>query len=150
MSSHFFTDYETKYRAQRQLEAEILPRNKTVLFDALAAAGIATVTIEFEGSGDSGQMEEPCARTADKTIVALPAEAVELERAEWSLELTKETMALPDALEIMAWRLLGETHGGWEDNDGGYGEFAFDLSDRTITLEFHQRYTETAYHEHEF
>ena len=36
-----------------------LPHNKQVLFDALTAAGIVVVTIAFDGSGDSGQFEQP-------------------------------------------------------------------------------------------
>jgi hypothetical protein len=31
---------------------------------------------------------------------------------------------------------------GWEDNDGAYGEFVFDVAEREITLEINERYTE--------
>ena len=36
---------------------EVLLANKTSLFDALAAAGITTVIVNFDGCGDSGQIE---------------------------------------------------------------------------------------------
>ena len=150
MSNLAFDEYESKYQAHHELEAETLPRNKAVLFDALAAAGIATVTVEFEGSGDSGQMEKPCARAADETVIDLPSQAVEIERVDWNLGPLKEQLALPDAVEIMAWGLLGEAHGGWENDDGGYGEFTFDVAELSIKLEYHERYTETNTYEHEF
>lgn len=150
MTDATFTAYEAKYDAARRLEAEILPRNKAILFDALSAAGISIVVIEFEGSGDSGQMEQPCARTADETVVAVPDILIELERVNWSNGIDRESLSLTSAVETMAWTLLGDTHGGWENGDGGYGEFTFDVTERSIKLEYHERYTETNYHEHEF
>jgi hypothetical protein len=33
-------------------------------------------------------------------------------------------------------------HSGWEDNDGGNGEFAFDVAQRTVMLTHNQAYTE--------
>ena len=40
-------------------------RNRTVLFDALAAAGITLAVVSFDGSGDSGQIENIEARIGD-------------------------------------------------------------------------------------
>ena len=150
MNDRTFDAYQEQYAAARRLEAEILPRNKTVLFDALDDAGIATVTVEFEGSGDSGQMEKPCARTADDTIISLPSHSAEFEQVYWSHGLQKESMTIAEAVEIMAWRLLGHSHGGWENDDGGFGEVTFNVADRMITLDFNERYTETNYHRHTF
>ena len=48
---------ETINRYQRtQAEANVY--NKTVVFDALTAAGITSVTVSFDGEGDSGQIED--------------------------------------------------------------------------------------------
>lgn len=44
---------------------------KTALFDALAKAGITTITVDFDGSGDSGQIETIRAMT-DLADVPLP------------------------------------------------------------------------------
>ena len=55
-----FAAYEARCTKAAALATEILPHNKQVLFDALSAAGIDVVTIEFDGSGDSGQFEAPC------------------------------------------------------------------------------------------
>ena len=150
MTDPTFHDYDAKYQAARRLEAGILPRNKTVVFDALLAAGIESVVIEFDVSGDNGQMEQPRARTADGTEVALPEQKITLERVDWSLGVVTESLDLPEAIEATAWHLLRDTHCGWENNDGGYGEFTFKVADRTITLEYNERYTETTYHEDQF
>jgi hypothetical protein len=59
MTDERFAAYEAKCACEARLRAEILPRNTGVLFDALAAAGIAVVTVTFDGCGDSGQFEAP-------------------------------------------------------------------------------------------
>ena len=39
----------------------------------------------------------------------------------------------------LAFDFLSDTHGGWENNDGAYGEFCFDAAARCIHLEFNER-----------
>ena len=52
--------------------------------------------------------------------------------------------------DLVAYDFLSETHGGWENNDGAYGEFSFDVAARTITLDYNERYTATEFYSHEF
>lgn len=59
-------------------------------------------------------------------------------------------MPLSEAIEQMAYELLGQTHGGWENNAGAYGEFIFDVAADTITLEFNMRVEDTEFFEHTF
>ena len=49
-------------------------RNKALIFAALEEAGITKVSIEFDGAGDSGQIEDILAWNADGATVphALP------------------------------------------------------------------------------
>jgi hypothetical protein len=49
MSDTQFAAYEAKCAGAARLDAEILPHNKHVLFDALAAAGIDFVVVAFHG-----------------------------------------------------------------------------------------------------
>jgi hypothetical protein len=44
----------------------------------------------------------------------------------------------------------GDTHCGWENNDGAYGDFIFDVAKRTITLDFNERYTASDYSQNVF
>ena len=43
-----------------------------------------------------------------------------------------------------------KTHGGWENNDGAYGEYTFDVAERTITLDYNERHMESDYSMHVF
>jgi len=49
--------------------------------------------------------------------------------------------SLWEAIEILAYDYLDETHMGWEVGEGSYGTFVFSVPKRTITLEHHRRYT---------
>src|SRR5436190_1010560 len=50
------SDFETTYARHKELCAKTNELNKAVLFDALAPAGITTIHVEFDGEGDSGQI----------------------------------------------------------------------------------------------
>ena len=67
-----FIAYEQKCAAASALRAHALPLNKSALFDALAAAGIQTVVIEFDGCGDSGQLENITGLDAENAEITLP------------------------------------------------------------------------------
>jgi hypothetical protein len=41
-------------------------------------------------------------------------------------------------------------HGGWENNEGAYGEFTFDVAQRTITLDYNERVETSEYSQHMF
>ena len=69
-----FVAYEQKCAAASALRADALPLNKSALFDALAAAAIQTVVIEFDGCGDSGQLENITGLDAENAEIPLPEE----------------------------------------------------------------------------
>jgi hypothetical protein len=80
-------DYAVFYQEQREharRAEELLAANKAVLFDALAAAGIETVIITFDGYGDSGQIEHIDAGVGEKTI-PLPPDPIEIARTTWGV-----------------------------------------------------------------
>jgi hypothetical protein len=54
------------------------------------------------------------------------------------------------SIERLAYHLLERTHCGWENNDGAYGDFTFDVAERTITLDYNERYTASEYSQHVF
>lgn len=133
------------------LAAKLLPINKATLLSALAAVGIATVIIRFDGCGDSGQIEEVEALDANDVGLEIPDVPVEMLEQPWNEEVAvTATMPLTAALEAHAYRLLGATHPGWENNDGAYGEFTFDVANATIRLEHADRYFATEDYSHEF
>ena len=130
------------YERHAAIRREAVETNKTAVFDALAAAGITFVTVEFDGEGDSGGIERVSASSGD-TSAELPAGSVAFHQVQFSDAtpvMTRET--LRDAIEGLCYDYLAEEHGGWENNDGAFGTFAFDVAARTIELEFNERFSD--------
>jgi hypothetical protein len=134
--------------AKALAEANLL--NKTVVFEALRAASITRVTVTFDGGGDSGQIGEITAQAGDKTI-PLPDVQIKMQRASWnSATLESSQTSLRDAIEELCFDYLSQEHGGWENNDGGQGDFTFYVADQRIELDFNQFYMESTNHTHTF
>ena len=128
----------------------MLPANKTALFDALAAAGITTVIVNFDGCGDSGQIEMIEARAGDD-VIPLPTVQIEIASAVWgSATIDRQTRPVEAAIETLVYDVLSQEHGGWENNDGAYGEYTFDVAERTITLDYNERHMESDHSMHVF
>lgn len=144
----WLADILAKEAARLAKGDELRPGNNNALFDALATAGITTVTIHFDGYGDSGQIESIDARDAHGDV-ALPDDEIEIASPTHDgADVTRQKLTLADALETLAYDLLEETHDGWENNDGAYGDFTFDVAARSIILDHNSRYTavETSTH----
>lgn len=151
MSDERFAAYEAKVARSAQLNAEILPHNKGLLFDTLAAAGIAVVTIDFDGYGDSGSFEQATAFDAENAEIPLPTADITVKAVVFETGAIEEKVTTArDFLDNLASEFLEETHCGWEDGEGSFGQFRFSLAERTITLEYNERYVDSHYHEHEF
>lgn len=67
-----------------------------------------------------------------------------------SNQLTTEERSLSHGIEILCYDFLEQEHGGWENNDGAYGEFTLNVADRTVELEFNGRYTDVHTTTHTF
>jgi hypothetical protein len=140
-------DYAALDAAHRALSASLHPANKAALFAVLAAAGIAKVTVEFDGYGDSGQIESVEATGADGLVRELPAISLIHRRAQWGeAEPRCEEMTATETIERLAYDLLGDAHPGWEINDGAYGSFTFDVAGETLTLDCNLRFTASDLH----
>ena len=119
-------------------------------FAALAEAGISSVIAEFDGEGDSGQIGDINAYVGDAPA-PFPETRVTLQRTSWggdAVSIIDEPLA--QAVETLCYDYLEQEHGGWENNDGAFGTFHFNVAERTIELEFNGRYTDIASHNHSF
>ena len=126
------------------------PGNKDRLFDGLMAAGITHVTVTFDGAGDSGQIESIGAWSGE-TAVNFPATEIPYAAITWDApEVEMRSLSLEDVVEQLVYDFLSDTHGGWENNDGAYGEFCFDAGARCIHLEFNERFTSSELFTHDF
>ncbi|SEO29091.1 hypothetical protein SAMN04488103_11928 [Gemmobacter aquatilis] len=137
--------------AERTARIEALrPANKDQLFDSLVAAGITHVTVSFDGEGDSGQIESIAAWNGE-TAVNFPQVEIAYASLTWDgPEVEMRNLSLQAVAEQLAYDFLSDTHGGWENNDGAYGEFCFDAAARSIHLEFNERFTSSELFTHDF
>tara|TARA_R110000868_G_scaffold259743_1_gene517950 strand:- start:3966 stop:4433 length:468 start_codon:yes stop_codon:yes gene_type:complete len=130
--------------------AELVPENKARLFACLASTGITLVTVTFDGYGDSGQIEDIAAFIGDEPA-DLPGGAVEVKTLHHGADQpVANCHSASEAIENLTYDLLRQTHCGWENNDGAYGEFTFDVTAGTITLDYNERFTSSENYAHEW
>jgi hypothetical protein len=136
-------DYQRRSKESR-------PANKAALFTVLAAAGITLVAVHFDGYGDSGQIESIEAKAGDEPA-ELPDKLIEILEVKWGCsDIERQTLTIPDAVEHLAYAFLQQTHAGWENDAGGFGDFIFSVAEQTITLDYNERYESSENYTHEF
>ena len=144
------SEWLVRENAFAQLCRSVVPWNKRVLFDVLSAHGITAVIVQFDGCGDSGQIEDIEVQGQDRPG-ELPSDSIEIADVSWDdLEVRPKTLSIRETIDYLVYDLLRETHCGWENNDGAYGTFTFDVGKRSILLEYNERHMESDYSEHEF
>jgi hypothetical protein len=81
----------------------------------------------------------------------LPDAKIEIAQSRWgNPNIERSAFSIRDAVGQIAYEFLEETHFGWENNDGAYGEFTFDVAERAITLDYNQRFSDAVYSQHVF
>ncbi len=148
------TDFAEFERIQNKYRLELekaVAHNKALIFDALEAAKITSVTVGFDGEGDSGQIHDVAAFSGNDAAT-LPHKTLHITELTWGSRVWRSSgdVSFADALDRVCYDLLEQEHGGWENNDGAFGEFTFDVEKRTIRLEFNARFTDHETTEHEF
>lgn len=137
--------------------------NRTIMLAMLKRMGIARVLIEFDGGGDSGQIENiicdgittnPMEHQIEDVLLATVN--TRLGNAQWDYEVELKRMrgdvngpmTLHKVIEEWAYELLDGVEHDWVNNEGGYGEItvtptppegeeeiAIDLSIRVTNVE---------------
>jgi hypothetical protein len=143
-------DFLKQYELHLKAVAKANALNKPLVFDALAAAGLTRVEVPFDGEGDGGQIEGVYAYAGD-VRAELPESSRTLHQAAQNKpDPTTTTATLHDAIEILCYDNLSQTHGGWENEGGADGMFRFDVPNRSIHLDFNQRFSDSTHHSHDF
>lgn len=116
-------DYATilaDWRAERE---DALKATRNELLPQLRGLGITEVIAEYEGYGDSGNIED---------VMVQPV-----------------GIALPDDLSTklgdFAWSVAYHQHPGFENNEGGYGTLTWDVTADSIALDHADRYVECSH-----
>jgi hypothetical protein len=108
------------------------------MLDVLSAAGVAKVSINYDGAGDEGQIEEFEALDASGQVVDLEKMSVT-----GAALLSEGENTLYDLVEEWFYDAISESFAGWEVNEGSSGEIAIDVAAGTITCDHSERYIET-------
>ncbi len=149
MPSPDFADWRREQDNHDRIANQLRTVNKSTLFDALSVAGLTIVIVSFDGYGDSGQIENIEGKVGDDAV-DLPSGTIEIASPAWaSTDIKRQALTITDAIEALSYDFLGATHCGWENNDGAYGEFTFDVAARTITLDYNERFTSSENYTHE-
>jgi hypothetical protein len=99
----------------------------------LKEAGVQVVHINYDGCGDSGQIE---------SVTYLDAEGKPLDPA-GRVTITE------DQLMDLFYDLTQARHPGWENNDGAFGEFEWNLTADTLHHSHSDRFTDYDTTEHD-
>lgn len=123
---------------------EKIVAHKDILFDILSAHKVNKFNVSFDGSGDSGGVDDV---DLEEHICNLIVKGVERD-GRWEEE--GEKMTVRDVLEEVCYDTLEHTWGGWEIDSGSYGTFTFDVKNRKVHLDFNERIEDVNNHEYEF
>jgi len=140
--------------------AEKKRKNKESLKEVCATlfnAGITLVEVHYDGYGDSGQIEYLLLFKGDKQLtdeevasLGLPTSTIQeynyKSTGDKDRYITKEC-TLVDKIEDCAYDFLP---GGWEINEGSFGDLKINTETAKATLEHNFRIQETEYSEEEF
>ncbi|MEO6717666.1 MAG: DUF6878 family protein [Novosphingobium sp.] len=132
-------DWAAKYYAEQAARkvaaAAMFERNKAAIIPALAAIGISSVELAYDGMGDSGCVEAPSYYGPEGTPHDDPETPIELDEfKDRTCEVVRKVKPLSDALADLACEALEIHHPGWEINEGAFGTFRVDVAENTMVL----------------
>jgi len=143
------------YQIIAKAKADNKNKNKELLCALMKTLGITNIAVEFDGSGDSGQVEG---------VTVVPAtKQDEFDNAQTKVfrtncfysvagnrtEQEEVSCSAPELAEDFAYEVLEHHHDGWEINEGAYGTIIIH-PDGKGAIEYHQRVVETEYEETQF
>ena len=128
------------------METKKLDATKEVLFDILEKNNVERFSVDFDGSGDSGQIDSI---NLDKKILSQKVKGIcfregtfwDNEKNE-SVKKTRDEATVEEVVEQLCYDYLEDKCGGWEINEGSYGEFIFYVDERKVVLDFNERVME--------
>jgi hypothetical protein len=125
------------------------------LLASLRDCGAEVVRASYDGGGDSGQIDEVTITGHEKKPVkgkktkGKVASSFIDSTGEWKEIVKLKMVSLEEKVKDFFYSALSSYHGGWENDDGGFGEFEWDLKTDVIKFVHNERYTEVNTEEHE-
>jgi len=119
----------------------------TGLLIKLADHGVTGIKIHYDGSGDSGAIEEICYTTDPCASPSDVDDNVEIWGSSYSLSNLDETAY--KAIENFAYEKLLEDIEDWYNNEGGFGDISICVPSGKYMIDNHVRYYQTEDYQHE-
>jgi hypothetical protein len=138
MPDNEFTKVMKQYRDEQQRRMNTA---RDMMMKALRDAEVQSVSVQFDGYGDSGSLEG---------ITYLPSAEGKAEVPDTPHEVTEWTQGgkpkrvvrnytLDELVSEACYGLLGAEHPGWEINEGSFGTFTINPATDAVSLTFNQR-----------
>jgi hypothetical protein len=133
------------------------PKHRAVFLTTLRSLGVSTLTVNFSGGGDSGNIDSVAAYNAGQTA-AIPLTAqipwssdekfFDMEAQDWVKRTTNKLMPIEEIAKELTLEALEAQGLDWYNNDGGQGtlEIDFSTSPPTIQLDVGINYMTTEEH----
>ena len=141
MTSAELSNWE-RYEEQERTKVQ---RNKDALIPVLRSNGIKYVVIEYNGYGDSGQVEDVAVYGAHCEVQPENSYETEgrIDMPDVIAELPEEKgKKLQTVLEDFGWDTVTAHHGGFENNEGGQGQVLIDVEAGKVRIEHGDNYVE--------
>jgi hypothetical protein len=134
---------------------ELEQKVKIAVFEKLHELKIESVDIEFDGCGDSGQIEF-IRSTPEIDLESIIVGEFEIQVAigygpegpKHRTEVKQKT--LHDLIEELSYAYLEDMGHDWYNNDGGYGTITITASKGYASMDYHQRISSSEHYEFEF
>ena len=131
-----------------------LALNKREVSKFMKEHGISRALLEFDGSGDSGQINSiELIGNNDESLLLTEMTGWWTEHkyseGTWTKNVKEMKAAFADLLEDIAFSHLSSQYGGWEINAGSFGTVVI-KDDGSGGIEFNERIEETEYSEFHF
>lgn len=122
---------------------QLIPHAKELLRQ-LQSAGVTEITIDFDGSGDSGSVQSVSFNPTSKVMLSTKwaEKSSRYVDGKWIEEWKETTVDAEEGCTALCYELLESTGIDWYNNDGGFGELEITLDPIEITLNVNTRYTE--------
>jgi hypothetical protein len=117
-------DWWAKYQKDQEVRRTANKEEKLPLLAKLKDAGIHKLVISYEGSGDSGEIHNHVVYGKDGEEAPILLDGLEEE------------------VDEFCYQLLQDNYGGWEINEGSFGEIVMMPTPRRITYTHNQRIEE--------
>ena len=102
--------------------ADFTKQHVANLFAHLKLLNVHSFEIEFEGSGDSGQIDDVTFYDSGNEVMDIPADTITWVYSQYGdTEPQEQQVTIQKAVEDLGYTMLDESGHDWYNNDGGYG-----------------------------